>query len=196
MQVDDEITSDPSTVAETLNKFYSSITSKIRSKIPFSRHHFSKWLNNPKHRSYFIQPTTPDEVSKILNSFKKTKASGPNSISIRILHLVLPRISEILAQLVNLSFSSCIFPSKLKVAMVIPVFKNKGSPLDAENYRPISLLSNIDKLYQKLTQIRLVNFLEQSEVIYSLQFGFRSNYSTTTACLICSEQFIKAVVVE
>ena len=53
-----------------------------------------------------------------------------------------------------------VFPSKLKEAMVIPVFKNKGSPLNPENYRPISLLSNIDKVYQKLMQKRLNNFLD------------------------------------
>ena len=57
-----------------------------------------------------------------------------------------------------------VFPSKLKEAMIIPVFKNKGSLLNAENYRPIFLLSNIDKVYQKLMQKRLNNFLDNCEI--------------------------------
>ena len=127
-----------------------------------------------------MRPSSPSKVIKILSSFKKYKASGPNSISVRLLQIILPLFFNILSELVNLSFSSGIFPSKLKEAMVIPVFKNKGSQTNTENYRPISLLSNLDKLYQKLMQKQLLDFLEHCNSFYSLQFGFRSNHSTTS----------------
>ena len=111
----------------------------------------------------------------------------------RLLNTVSVEISVILSKLVNLSFSTGIFPSKLKEAVVIPIFKNKGSPLNTENYRPISLLSNIDKIYQKLMHKRLINFLDRYNCLYSQQFGFRSNHSTSSALINCTEKIRKAL---
>jgi len=79
-----------------------------------------------------------------------------------------------LSKLINLSFSSGTLPSLLKVAKVIPVYK-KGSPFEVENYRPISLLSNLDKIFQKLMHKRVISFLESHKILYSFQFGFRAN---------------------
>ena len=76
-----------------------------------------------------------------------------------------------------MSFATGIFPSILKTSKVIPVFK-KGSPLEASNYRPISRLSNIEKIYEKLMYSRLVSFLNAHNQIYSRQFGFRKSHST------------------
>ena len=55
-----------------------------------------------------------------------------------------------LKEIINLSFATGIYPIKLKIAKVIPVFKNKGDPLHFSNYRPISLVSNINKNFEKL----------------------------------------------
>ena len=77
----------------------------------------------------------------------------------------------------NNSFENGIFPNLLKTAQVIPVFKN-GSRLSHSNYRPISLLSNIGKIIEKLIHKRLNHFLEQHKVFYALQFGFCLHIST------------------
>ena len=82
-----------------------------------------------------------------------------------------------LADLFNLSFVTGIFPLVLKIAKVVPVFK-KDSKLDYSNYPPISLLSNVKKILEKLLYKRLHTFLNNS-VIYNLQFGFRQHYSTS-----------------
>ena len=60
-----------------------------------------------------------------------------------------------------------VFPSVLKTAKVVPVFK-KDSKLDYSNYRPISLLSNIEKIFEKLIYKRLYTFLNNNNVIYNL----------------------------
>ena len=65
-----------------------------------------------------------------------------------------------------------VFPSVLKTAKVVPVFK-KDSKLDDSNYRPISLLPNIEKILEKLMYKRLDTFLNNNNIIYNLQFGFR-----------------------
>ena len=79
--------------------------------------------------------------------------------------------------LFNLSFSSGIFPDKLKIAKILPVFK-KGSKLECSNYRPISLLSNLDKVIEKLMRKRLMEFLNEQKIIYCKQYGFRKGFST------------------
>ena len=116
-----------------------------------------------------------------------SKSSGPNSIPIKILKLVCKEISYPLTELVNLSFSIGQFPSVLKLSKVIPIFK-KGSPLETSNYRPISLLLNIDKIFEKLMYSRVYSFLEANNVIYSRQFGFRKSHSTTHALISMVER--------
>ena len=85
-----------------------------------------------------------------------------------------------------------VFPSVLKTAKVIPVFK-KDSKLDYSNYRPISLLSNIEKILEKLMYKRLHTFLNKNNVIYNLQFGFRQQYSTSHALINITENIRKAL---
>ena len=121
----------------------------------------------------FLRPTTPEEITKIIGNFSDTKSSGPNSIPVRILKLLNPEISKTISTLINRSFEMGVFPSVLKISKVIPVFKNKGSPLEVSNYRPISLLSNFEKIYEKTMYSRLMNFLTTLNQIYSKQFGFR-----------------------
>ena len=73
--------------------------------------------------------------------------------------------------MINVSFNKGIFPDFLKVANIIPIHK-KGEKLDPHNYRPISLLSNISKVYENAIHIRLTNFLRKNKVLLSHQFGF------------------------
>ena len=114
------------------------------------------------------------------------KSSGPNSIPYKILNLLKKDISKQLADLFNLSLSSGVFPSLLKIAKVVPVHK-KDSKLDCRNYRPISLLSNIEKILEKLMYKRVYQFLNENSIIYDLQFGFRQNFSTAHALINLTE---------
>ena len=109
---------------------------------------------------FFLTPTDSTEVSNIIFSLNQSKSDGPNSIPIKILKLLNKDISDQLAILFNQSFSSGIFPSILKTSKIIPIYK-KGSKLECSNYRPISLLSNIDKILERLMYNRLYNFLEK-----------------------------------
>ena len=84
----------------------------------------------------------------MISSLNSDKSTGPNSLPTKILKLLKNEISTHLADTFNLSFSSGVFPFILKVAKVIPVHK-KESKLFCSNYRPISLLSNIDKVTEK-----------------------------------------------
>ena len=85
-----------------------------------------------------------------------------------------------------------VFPSVFKTAKVVPVFK-EDSKLDYSNYRPISLLSNIEKILENLMYKKLYTFLNNHEIIYNLQFGFRQQYSTLHTLIIITENIRKAL---
>ena len=82
-------------------------------------------------------------------------------------------------------------PSVLKTAKVVPVFK-KYSKLNYSNYRPISLLSNIEKILEKLMYKRLYTFLDYNNIIYELQFGFRQQYSTSHVLINIAGEYKKS----
>ena len=176
LNVDNSVITNPK-VADSSNDFFSSVANNIRSEIPLTNHHFSQFLQNPNFNSIFLSPVSQEEVIGIVSSFSVSKSTGPNSIPVNILKALACHISKPIVELVNMSFATGIFPSILKTSKVIPVFK-KGSPLEASNNRPISLLSNIEKIYEKLMYSRLVSFLNAHNQIYSRQFGFRKSHST------------------
>ena len=85
-----------------------------------------------------------------------------------------------------------VFPSVLKTAKVVPVFK-KDLKLDYSSYHPIPLLSNIEKILEKLIYKRLYTFLDNKNIIYDLQFGFRQQYSTSYVLINITENIRKAL---
>ena len=117
-------------------------------------------------------------MANTVSSLNSSKASGPKGIPHRILFLLKTEISKQLADLFNLSFMVGVFPSALKTAKVVTVFK-KDSKLDYSNYHPISLLSNIEKkkILEKLMYKRFYTFLNNNNITYDLQFGFRQQKS-------------------
>ena len=187
-----DTSSDPVIISNEFNEYFSSIAGLTRNKIPHSTKHFSSFLKNRNNNTLFISPTDEVEVISCISSLNSNKSSGPYSIPVNILHLMKADIAKPLSQIINLSFSTGQFPSQLKVAKVIPVFK-KDSPLVCSNYRPISLLSNIDKIIEKLMYSRVIKFLEVTNCIYPLQFGFRKQHSTNDTLINISENIRSAL---
>lgn len=192
LSVNGLVTSDPQIVSNTFNNYFSTIVDSIKAKIHPTSTTFSRFLKNHNQNSFFLQPTTAIEVENCITSLSHRKASGPYSLPIKILKLLKADISIPISKIINLSFSNGIFPSLLKVSKVIPVFK-KGSPIEVSNYRPISLLSNIEKIIEKIMYSRLVGFLNKNKVISDKQFGFRKGFSTSHALLSITERILKAL---
>ena len=124
-----------------------------------------------KKTTIFLSPTVPEDIEGLVSSVKTNKASGPNSIPTNILKLFKKEFSKPLSDMINMSFNQGVFPNILKIANVIPIQK-KGYKLDCNNYRPISLLSNISKIFETSIHIHLVNFLRKNKLLFSHQFGF------------------------
>ena len=87
-----------------------------------------------------------------------------------------------MAHLFNLSVTAGVFPSKLKTSRTIPVFKG-GDNTSCDNYRPISLLSSISKILEKIVACSLVSHLEDNNLLYEHQYGFLRNKTTVHSIL-------------
>ena len=76
--------------------------------------------------------------------------------------------------------------------MVVPVFKNVGEWSTATNYRPVSLLSLVSKVFEKLVKIRIVDHLQKSSIFSDFQYGFRSSRSTADILTVVSDRIGRA----
>ena len=117
---------------------------------------------------------TPKMVREVVMNLELSKASGPDCIPVVVLKNCEPELSYILAELFNKCLKESCFPDCWKVSSVVPVFKNVGERSTAKNYRPISLLSVIRKIFEKLVNNRIVDHLEKYGLFSDFQYGFRS----------------------
>ena len=113
---------------------------------------------------------------------KNKQSAGHDDISNFILKGVISSIADPLEYIFNKSILSGVFPEQMKIAKVIPLFK-KGDKLDPSNYRPISLLSTLSKILEKIIFKRTINFFNKHTVFTNSQFGFRQKHSTIHALL-------------
>jgi hypothetical protein len=193
LKVNEKVISDHSTVANLFNNYFSTIQDKLLKEIVPSKYDFTNFLKTPNNYSFFIDPVTENEVSNLIkDTLKNNKALGPNSLPTFLLKLIPHIISKPLCTMMNNSFKNGIFPEAFKVAKVIPIHK-MGSHLNYSNYRPISLLSNLSKLFEKAMFHRLNNFLEKHKCIYKHQYGFRNKHSTTHALIEITEKIRQAL---
>lgn len=131
--------------------------------------------------SFKFKPTGPEEVENVIRRLKNRKSVGIDEIPVSLLKHVAHIISEPLAHIINLSFETGKFPSALKFSIVKPLYKNKGAKNDIKNYRPISLLNNISKIFEKIMHHQITEFLENQRILSDQQNGFRKGKSTTRA---------------
>ena len=93
-------------------------------------------------------------------------------LSVKVIKPVIDSLSSPLTYIINLSFNEGIFPSELKIAQIIPLYKN-DDPMQFNNYRPVSLLPFFSKLFERLMYNRLIDFINKYKLLYDYQFGFR-----------------------
>jgi hypothetical protein len=136
--------------------------------------------------SFFMAPTTPEEILSIINKLKNGKAPGYDQINSSIIKKIAPEIINVLSYLFNFSLASGEFPQCLKRAVVIPIFK-RGDNKQPGSYRPISLLSVFAKILEKIVKIRLINFFDKNSFFSNNQFGFRQGLSTESALITFME---------
>lgn len=177
---DNNLLSDPKAVANEFNEFFTTIGSKLNSTLPNITRHSNKYvIRNPL--SDFEQ-TSPGEIQEIVESLKPNAATGHDNISLQFLKTLDTPVYKYLSKEINRCLSEGIFPETLKIAKVVPLHKD-GDKQDCNNYRPISVLSVISKIFEKVIKSRLENHLEANHLIHENQFGFTRLSNTTAATM-------------
>ena len=170
-----ETLSDDHTKAELLNSYFCSISDldDTNHEIPI--------IDKRTDSTFSTLNLTQDEIVDILKILKLGKAVGHDNISHHILKFTARSISKPLCILFNMSLQQSKFPNQWKLANVLPLFK-KGNRDQASNYRPISLLSCVGKVFERVIFKHMYNYLHGNSLFYRFQSGFlpgHSHYSPT-----------------
>ena len=187
LKVNNELQTEPQKIAESFNKFFSEIGENLAKKFANDGTDYKKYLKDPTTHSMFLFNTTETEIAKIIKSLKNTNSTGYDNFSTKFIKLSSSILVPALAKIFNLSIKTGIYPSNLKIAKVIPIFK-KGDQTSINNYRPISILSPINKIFEKVLYARLIKYIDKSNILYKFQYGFRKKHSTEHALIELIDQ--------
>ena len=144
-------------------------------------------------KSLFLYPTDSEEVINIITLLKPKTSSGHDKLTPKLIKQLYNRkipepiiargVIPPLVHIINLSLSTGIIPKAMKLAKVVPIYKNKGSNAEMKNYRPVSLLPVFSKVLERIVYNRLFNFVIKHKLLYTSQYSFQKNLSTELAIL-------------
>ncbi|KAL9970767.1 hypothetical protein ACROYT_G023189 [Oculina patagonica] len=185
LEIGERVVEDSKDISEQFNTYFSTIADKLRSTMAQAPFSLSKLLSFVESRKdldvVFSAPQiTSTQVARIIMKINPNKASGVDKISARVLRI--PAIAPSIAKLTNLSLSSGTFPQRWKLAKVTPLFK-KGDRTDPSNFRPISILPVLSKVIERHMHDSLYTYLNDNNLLYSRQSGFRKHHSTEIALI-------------
>ena len=183
---------EPIDIANNFNNFFVNVGPETEKNVPrVPNQSPTQFLKNRNQIDFIVAHISEEEIIDIIVALPK-KSIGPHSIPIQFLKIVADLVAIPLCKIINSSFRQGIFPDMLKIAKVIALFK-AGSTEELNNYRPISLLPIFDKIIEKLMHKQLYKFLEDHEILFKNQFGFRKKCSTVHSLIEITEKIKESI---
>lgn len=180
IKINDETINNLQDIVRTFNNYYVNLPISLANK--FNDVNLNNIGINKSYPTIFVEPVRENEIFNIIMQMKKSNSSGIDKISINMLKSVVNYIVEPLTFLINWSLSEGVFPEEFKIAKIVPLYK-KGQRECIENYRPISLLSCVSKILERLVFNRMYKFCIDKKILCDEQHGFRKGRSTQSAIL-------------
>lgn len=179
-----------------INNYFSNIGKelalKFTSSIPFNANIVNESFLSSQPNSFVLLDTDQHEVESILMNLKSDSAPGWDNISSKLLKNIRQVVVPILTHICNLCFKQGVFPNSLKQSIITPVHKG-GDIDDINNYRPISVLTAISKVLEKLLNLRLINYLNKYDLLSPSQYGFRQGKSTEDAVTALTSSIVDQI---
>ena len=144
--------------------------------------HFSNYLTDDIKCKFAFHLIDNNATIRIIKHTKISTSKGDDGISSELLKLITNDISKCITVIINQSLTSGIFPNSLKIAKVTSTFKKENSKL-ITNYRPISVLPVISKIFESVIHEQLSEYFIANDLFCPQQYGFRKNSSTEIAAL-------------
>ena len=181
--VDGKLISDKLIIAKQFNSYFSNIGQNLASEIiaPNNKS-FTDYLIAPCGIGFNFVNVTVTDVMKIIDNLQAKTSSGVDGLSVKLLKLIKDDLASSITLIINQSFQSGIFPDQLKIAKVISIFK-KDDSAKLDNYRTISILPAISKVFEKIIFNQLQEHFITNKLFCDGQYGFRERHSTELAAL-------------
>lgn len=179
-------------LSDAFNEHFASVGPKLAKDIPNGDRSHLDYLDTSGLRSnnvnFELNQTNSSIVSSILSKLCKSKATGLDKISARLLRECADLIADSLCLIFNRSITTGIFPDEWKCSKVIPLFK-QGERFDLNNYRPISIIPVVAKVFERVVYDQVFTYLTENNIISNHQSGFRCLHSTVTALLEATDNW-------
>ena len=172
-------------IANTFNLYFANIGANLASEIETQLDNtidFSQYMGGPANTRLQFKCITETETLKAIDNLENKNSSGHDGISNKLLKLTKKELSKSLTLIINQMITTGIFPDSFKKSKITPLFK-KGDQSLLLNYRPISLLPTISKVFEKILFDQMYTYFNTNSLLAEQQYGFRKNHSTEYAAI-------------
>ena len=187
-----QFVTDKTMISNSFNSFFVNMGPNLASKIPHSNIPCTKYIPGGRHLQSLLLSSTYEEEIKICIRRLNDGSPGWDNITSKIIKASCNHIVRPLTHIFNLSLTTGVFPTELKIARVIPLFKS-GDPHIFSNYRPVSVLPILSKILERLMYNRILNYLNNNNLLYEYQFGFREKHSPNLAMIYLVDKISNAL---
>jgi uncharacterized protein YggL (DUF469 family) len=181
---------DPKKISDLFNDYF--VEPSLNSPSLKQNNSLEIIINRVNTITFKFEPVTYGQVRKAIDGLKNKRASGWDEIPVSLIKYCKDYISHPLVKIINQSFRTGRFPDKLKYSIIKPIFK-KGNRAQLSNYRPIALLPAFSKVFEKIVNDQLSDYLVKNGILSNTQHGFRTHFSTTSALSKVANEIHKAV---
>ena len=188
--IDGKITIDNNIITDAFNKYFISVGSVLEKQLGKSQTDPLSYIDTNE-QALRIPQIVSDEIQSVISKLNNS-SPGCDNIPPKIGKLFVDQYIEPLTYLINKSIAQGVFPDELKLAQVVPIFKAGDEQL-VQNYRLISVLPFISKIYEKIVANYLIDFLDSNNLLYKYQFGFRKSHSTSHAIITLVDKVSRAL---
>ena len=176
-------------ISDNFNNYFINIGSSLASSIKSENDPLLYFQTNKK--SIYILEIDKSEIESIISSINNSSAVY-DELPASIMKQCIGSYIDPLILLINQSIAQGVFPAKLKIARVIPLYKGENNQL-IHNYRPISVLPFFSKIFEKIVYKYVIDFFDDNNILYGHQFGFRKHHSTSHAVITLVKRVTKAL---
>ena len=188
----DNIIHDKQTITNKFNTFFSNIGPNLSAQInmPMNKT-FHSYLTGIHNNTFQFKNINEEITLSIIDKLAPKTSCGFDGISSKMIKIIKAALIEPITLIINQMLTTGIFPDKLKIAKIIPLHKKDEETLFT-NYRPISLLPALSKIFEKVIFKQIYKFFQEKNLLYNAQYGFRTEHSTELAAL----EMVDRVIIE
>ena len=182
LKTGEQIITSSAEIAESFNEHFTSIAKSLADDLPRSGVKPESYLK-PANTVFSLKPPSTKLVCELLCRIDDKKAVGLDGIPNKLLKLSANIVGPSLSEIFKKSILTGAFPREWKVSRVTPVFKKGEKKNDVDNYRPISVVSTISKIFERIVFDQFSSYLNDNDILTTCQSGFRTLHSTLTSLI-------------